>query len=374
MISSMNLRLNLIYIFAFFITNLAGIANNQEIIHQESPLPKDFFSQLQTRELRLLSSPDISSLYKAFSSTQDTAGTDAIALLSQIAKSQPNAITAFFNICTGITTPDANNNNATPLSVATPTVKLALSTGIISLLNDSYNYTLLHFAALFSIIGGAINPSIDTRTPAISIISTILSDLTQAQILTAITKQDMWQSTPVHYAAISKSDNQAAVIEAFLSPLTSTTNRMSVISKKNMWDFTPLHNAAVYALNATGLVASFFDGLSTTEKTAALVILDQWSATPLDYAMLSQNLAFFNPTFWANITKAQKITVLKAGKGTPLSAPVFQVRDHTSIDFSNHVFVGMSKSDIQANFPWIWLSPKFEFETIVAPSFILAQE
>lgn len=344
---------------------------NTELVRSFSPY---FFNKT-----RKMSSSQISELSSILSSTQDDAPNKALTYLNNISTSQPNPVSAFFTICTALTTPDGAHNNATPISLATPSVKKTLSTGKISFLNDNYNYTILHLAALFSIIGDEITPAIDTKNPAALIISTILSDLTQTEILSAITAQDMWQNTPLHYAAMAQSTNQALVINAFLSGLTINTSNATAINAQNKWSCTPVHYAATFAVNNHTLVNSLFTNLSTTQKKAALAIQDQWGTTALTYALLFKNSSFFKSAFWDGISKSDKISALISGKlgGSDASWwPIryFQFFEEASLEFSHQVFTGMTKSDITSNFiAGIVLTPKFEFETIIAKTFIQDQ-
>ena len=241
----------------------------------------------------VLNMTEISSLSAALSSTATTAGSDALQLLSNQAKSQPNALKAFFAICTALTTPDPNNNNAMPISVATPAVIFALSTGTISLLSDSYNYTLLHFASLFSLTGGAIDSTVDNKQLAATIITAILSNLTEAQAYKALMQKDKWNNTPLHYAVLSDGEGQAAVINALMSRL-SSTNILSLISQQNMWGYTPLHYVATFAPNAKEMVALLCPStIKPDDKLQALGMTDQWQATPLSYAALYKSSVFF---------------------------------------------------------------------------------
>jgi hypothetical protein len=229
------------YVLACFIQH-SVVLYGKESEKLGSYLDRDFFG-LQTRAFfnkkTKLSNSDVSVLSAVLSSTSSTAGSDALLFLTNLAKNQPNALASFFSICTALTTLDPSNADVTPISVATPEVKLALSKGIIPLLTNDYNYTLLHFATLFSAIGDAISSTTDIKKSAATIIRAILSNLTQKQIFKAITVQDMWGNTPLHYAAIVPSAGQEEITRALLSPLTNNSDVANAITVRDIWGYVP---------------------------------------------------------------------------------------------------------------------------------------
>ncbi len=344
-------------------------------INHQGPLPKNFFNKAvkQSKE-RALSSSDTSSLSTALASTSISAGNNALQLLATIAGNQTNAITAFFNICLALTTPDPTHGNATPISLATPVVRLALSNGVIEMVNDSYNYTLLHFAALYSAFGSSVDSSINTRTGATSIISTILSGLTQAQIIAAATAVDIWGSIPLHYAAMSSASGQSAVTSALLSGITSSASIATAISTKNTWGYTPVHYAATFAPNATDMIKTLFIGTTATQKIAALTVQDQWLATPLHYAALLNSGSILNKSFLLGITQSQKIAALNIKNFWNFRPADYATFDTTKSALMDPMQRGMTTTDLKTSVTLAVPTPKFELQTIVAPTFLISQD
>jgi hypothetical protein len=343
-------------------------------INQQGPLPKNFFNKtVKQSKGRALSSSDTSALSSALASTSISAGNNALELLATIAGNQTNAITAFFNICLALTTPDSTHDNATPISLATPAVRLALSNGVIEMVNDSYNYTLLHFATLYSVFGNSIDATINTRTGAATIISTILSGLTQAQIIAAVTAVDMWGSTPLHYAAMSSTNGQSVVTSALLSKITSSASITTAISTKNTWGYTPVHYAATFAPNATDMIKTLFTGTTATQKIAALSVQDQWLTTPLHYAALLNSSAILNKTFLLGITQSQKIAALNIKNFWNHSPANYATFDVTKSALMDPMQRGMSTTDLKTSVTLAVPTPKFELQTIVAPTFLISQ-
>lgn len=208
-------------------TSILECKAKKEKLSWEGPAPLSMFKKVRTPEE--LSSQEISALSTALASTQANAGTNALNMLTEIAQNKKHLLEAIYVICKGLTTPDTARNNATPISLATAAVKKTLSTGIIESLNEEYDLTLLHYATLFSVFGGVLKPSPDIKTSATTIINSILTGLTNNEQLAATMAEDMWNSTPVHYALLAPEATQLGVINAIM-PTTNIKN--SVLSKK----------------------------------------------------------------------------------------------------------------------------------------------
>jgi hypothetical protein len=338
----------------------------------ECPVKKSLFKN-KAGISKTLSSSDTSALSTALASTASTAGSKALALLSDIAGSQSNVANAFFNICVALTAPDSTHGNATPISLATTAVKQALSTGVISLPNDSYNYTLLHFATLFATFGGAINSSVNPIAPATTIISTLLSGLSSSAVYSAITSQDMWGSTPLHYAALSVNAGQSAVTAALLAGITDVPTRLAAVNVQNTWGYTPVHYAAAYATKSTALVSSLFTGSTATQKIAALSIQDQWLATPLHYAALFNNTAIFNKALLLGLTKSQKVAALNIKNFWNLRPADYAKIDASKTTIFDPMLNTLSVLDLKTSLTVAAPTPKFEITTVVVPTFLISQ-
>lgn len=359
----------------FYMGSLTKELEGKKNIKWQSPLPQNFFNTDKgIKKSRALSATDISSLSSALASTSASAGNNALLLLSNIASNQTNVLTAFFNICVALTTPDSSHSNATPISLATPAVKLALSTGVISTLNDNYDYTLLHFAALFSTFGNTVDASVNTKASAATIISTILNGLTQSQIIAAVTAKDMWKSSPLHYAALSPNSGQSVVTSALLSGITDASAVNAAVSAQNIWGYTPVHYAAVFASTSSDMVKTLFVGATPTQKIAALSVQDQWLTTPLHYAALQNSSAILNKTFLLGITQSQRATALSIKNFWNFRPADYATFDITKTALMDPLYRGMTATDLKTSVTLAVPTPKFELQTIVAPTFLLSQQ
>lgn len=252
-----------------------------------------------------LSSTQVTSLYTALSATSNTAGADAIRLLTTIADSHANLALALFNIVNALTQPDTDHPNQAPLDVATNGVKVALATTNIP--SRYGTNTLLHYAAHFDILASVIDQGVDASTRAAKVVSTLLSGLTNAQRTTALTAKDQWSSTPLHYAALS-SDSAATVMKAMLRDISNSTTKATLVGATNTWGYTPIHYAAASTNGA--IIDPLFLNITPAQKLVALSVKDQWDSTPFHYAALAGNTSIIDPLFLTGISTTQLYTLI----------------------------------------------------------------
>lgn len=318
---------------------------------------------------RALSSSDISDLSTALSSTSAGAGDAALSLISDLAQAQANIVNAVYSICVGLTTADSTHGNATPISLATTAVKKVLSTGIIPLLNDDYNFTLLHFVGLFSVFGNTVNAATDIKTPSATIISAIMDSLSSSEKQTATTAADIWGSTPVHYVLMSPDTTQLAVINAILP---DSTIKNTVLSTANTYGYTPVHYAAMFMPKAKNSVKAVFLNLTSAQKLTALTTADQWSNTPMHYAALFKNVGIFDKTFLSNLTAAQRITALSVANNWGFKPTHCATFDDAKVSVVDPALRLLTKAQILA-LPFAMPTPNFEVLTVLAPHLLLPQ-
>lgn len=337
-------------------------------VQWEGPVPLSMFKK-QVRAVRALSTSQISQLSVALASTSVNAGDNALTLLSSFAADQSNLVQAFFAICTALTTKDLAHGNATPISLATTAVKRALSVGVIHSLNNDYNFTLLHYAALFSVFGGTVNANFDVKTPAATIISAILGALTANEQLAAITAPDMWGSTPLHYALLSPAATQLAVVNAIM-PTVSIKN--AALAAENTYGYRPVHYAAVFIPSAKNVIKAVFNGLTTAQKAAVFMQTDQWESTPLHYAALYKNAGMLDKVFLADLSATQKIDMLQAQNHweiTPTQCATYDVTKTALMDAIIRSLSDAQKLALSFAMP----TPYLEVQTVLVPNLLLPQ-
>ncbi len=318
---------------------------------------------------RALSSSDISDLSTAFSSTSAGAGDAAVSLISDLAQAQANILNACYSICIGLTTADSTHSNATPISLATTAVKKALSTGIISLLNDDYNFTLLHLVGLFSVFGNTVNSATDVKTPSATIITAIMDSLSSSEKQTATIATDIWGSTPVHYVLMSPDTTQLAVINAILP---DSTIKNTVLSVANTYGYTPVHYAAMFMPKAKNSVKAVFLNLTSAQKLTALTTADQWSNTPMHYAALFKNIGILDKTFLSNLTAAQRIIALSVSNNWGSKPTHCATFDDTKVSVMDPILRLLTKAERLA-LDFVMPTPNFEVLTVLAPNLLLPQ-
>lgn len=296
------------FFLGFLFFTLTTTVNSESQCKMSIPT---FFTNKRTINLNLkgsqigLSSEQISDLYTTFSSTTNSASTDAITLLTTIADSYPSLAVALFNIINGLSQADSDHAGRTPLDVATGTVKLTLATTNIPSRHGTN--TLLHYAALFDILAPIIDSEIDASAKGAEVISALLSDLTTTQRTTALTAKDTWESTPLHYAALSNDEN-ATIMSALVRNVNQKNAKAAIIGAKNTWGYTPVHNAA--ASSNVAIIDPLFHSVSIAQKFAALSAKDELDNTPFHYAALAGNSSIIDPLFLTGITTNKLFTLL----------------------------------------------------------------
>jgi hypothetical protein len=259
--------------------------------------------------------PMLAEFFAAITSDSEEAATNTIAILTQVINESSSLINALPNVVNLLMYENPLFEDQTALDVALQPVKDALLTRLIP--SEHGNYGLLHLAAIADSALGDVGS-------AVIIVEKLLHERTDEELATALTLQDAWQMTPIHYAVFTTND-EAFVLRALLAGIEDTSILETVVTQQNIWQYSPVHYAAVTSAQRNQIFYSLLARLGHGAKFRVLMTPNRQGTTPFQLGLLYANYRIYSSWILDYITTQKVYKLLSHKNDLGLNASHFAV-------------------------------------------------